>query len=111
MRIAASLRSRPVGERRRSPRAALPEAEITDGIDFVVVTDLSPDGARLIAPAPLEIGSEVALTLPLLEPLNVRIVWVSNRLAGCHFVDPLHPAVLRVLVAAAETERSAFTEN
>ena len=111
MRIAASLRGRPTGERRRSSRTALPETEITDGIDFVVVTDLSPDGARLVAPAPLEIGSEVALTLPLLEPLDVRIVWVSNRLAGCRFLDPLHPAVLRVLAAAAGTERPAFTEN
>ena len=83
----------------------------TDGIDFVVVTYLSPDGARLVAPAPLAIGSEVALTLPLLEPLDVRIVWVSNRLAGCRFLDPLHPAVLRVLAAAAGTERAAFTEN
>ena len=111
MRIAASLRGRPTGERRRSSRTALPKTEITDGIDFVVVTDLSPDGARRVAPAPLEIGSEVALTLPLLEPLDVRIVWVSNRLAGCRFLDPLHPAVLRVLMAAAGTERPAFTEN
>lgn len=101
MRIAASLRS-PGGERRRWTRSPVTGGEITDEIDFVVVTDLSPEGARLVAPAPLEIGSEVALTMPMLEPLDVQIVWVSHRLAGCRFLDPLHPAVLRVLLAAAE---------
>lgn len=102
MRIAASLTGRLVGEQRRSPRAMLVERGNVSEIDFVVVTDLSPEGAQLVAPAPLEIGSEVALKLPMLEPLDGQIIWVSKRLAGCRFLDPLHPAVLRVLVAAAQ---------
>jgi hypothetical protein len=102
MRIAASLTGRPIGDRRRSTRARLVENNTASGIDFVVVTDLSSEGAQLVAPAPLEIGSEVALTLPMLEPLDGQIIWVSKRLAGCRFLDPLHPAVLRVLVAAAQ---------
>lgn len=101
IRIAASLR--PCAERRRSPRAPLRASEGPEEIDFVVVTDLSPEGAKLVAPAPLEVGRTVALTLPMLDPLRARIVWVSERLAGCRFLDPLHPAVLRVVMAAAES--------
>jgi hypothetical protein len=103
MRIAASLKGCPERERRRSRRAMLREVGDGEDVDFVVVTDLSPEGAKLVAPAPLEVGREVALTLPMLEPLHGTIVWVSNRLAGCRFLDPLHPAVLRVVVASAQT--------
>ena len=99
MRIAASLRGWP--ERRRNRRARMQETDV-EGVDFVVVTDLSPDGARLVTPAPLGVGREVAITLPMLEPLRATVVWVSQRLAGCRFEDPLHPAVLRVVVASAE---------
>jgi hypothetical protein len=102
MRIAASLTGWP-GERRRSRRATVREIDQGEEVDFVVVTDLSPEGARLVTPAPLEVGREVALTLPMLEPLVGTIVWVSKRLAGCRFADPLHPAVLRVVMASAET--------
>ena len=103
MRIAASLTGWPGQERRRSRRAAVREIDERQEVDFVVVTDLSPEGAKLVTPAPLEIGRQVALTLPMLEPLNGTIVWVSKRLAGCEFADPLHPAVLRVVVASAQT--------
>jgi len=103
MRIAASLKGWPGRERRQSRRAMVREVDDREEVDFVVVTDLSPEGARLVAPAPLEVGREVALTLPMMEPLRGTIVWVSSRLAGCRFLDPLHPAVLRVVVASAET--------
>ena len=102
MRIAASLTGWSGRERRRSRRAAMREIDDREEVDFVVVTDLSPEGARLVTPAPLEVGRQVALTLPMLDPMNGTIVWVSKRLAGCRFADPLHPAVLRVVVASAQ---------
>jgi hypothetical protein len=101
MRIAASLRECGARERRRSRRIAIDPGDEGEEVDFVVVTDLSPEGAKLVTPAPLEVGSEVALTLPMVEPLRARVVWVSKRLAGCRFADPLHPALLRVVVATA----------
>lgn len=103
MRIAASLKGCAGRDRRRSKRTAIEGADQEEGVDFVVVTELSPEGAKLVTPAPLEVGGEVAITLPMLEPLRATVVWVSNRLAGCRFVDPLHPAVLRVVVATAQS--------
>jgi hypothetical protein len=65
------------------------------------------EGAKLVAPTPLKVGRKVSLKLPLLEPLEGTIVWVSSRLAGCRFLSPLHPALLRVIVAAAQDQRQA----
>jgi hypothetical protein len=103
MRIPASLRG--MFDRRRSERAATGAATDGEAIDFVVVTDISSEGAKLVAPVPLKVGRTVSLKLPLLEPLEGTIVWVSSRLAGCRFLAPLHPALLRVVVAAAREQR------
>jgi hypothetical protein len=103
MRIPASLRG--MFDRRRSER--IPTGVATEPIDFVVVTDISTEGAKLVAPVPLKVGRKVSLKLPLLEPLEGTIVWVSSRLAGCRFLSPLHPALLRVIVAAAQDQRQA----
>jgi hypothetical protein len=103
MRIPASLRG--MFDRRRSER--IPTGAATEPIDFVVVTDISTEGAKLVAPTPLKVGRKVSLKLPLLEPLEGTIVWVSSRLAGCRFLSPLHPALLRVIVAAAQDQRQA----
>ncbi len=78
------------------------------GIDFVVVTEISTDGARLITPVPMLVGCDVRLKLPLLEPVHGTIAWVSSRLAGCEFFEPVHPAVLRVLIASALADPRAW---
>lgn len=103
MRIPASLRG--MFDRRRAERIATEVANDGEAIDFVVVTDISTEGAKLVAPVPLKVGRTVSLKLPLLEPLEGTIVWVSSRLAGCRFLAPLHPALLRVIVAAAQGQR------
>jgi hypothetical protein len=41
----------------------------------------------------------------MLEPVKARVVWVSNRIAGCAFQQPLHPAVFRVLLSEVESKR------
>nr|WP_295371247.1 PilZ domain-containing protein [uncultured Sphingosinicella sp.] len=104
MRIPGSLRA--LFDRRRTERISTEVANDSEAIDFVVVTDISTDGAKLVAPVPLSVGRKVSLKLPLLEPLEGTIVWVSSRLAGCRFLAPLHPALLRVIVAAAQDQRA-----
>ncbi len=89
----------------RSARRALFEPASTETHEFVLVTELSLEGARLLTPAPLEIGGKVLLRLPMLEPVKARVVWVSNRIAGCAFQQPLHPAVFRVLLSEVESKR------
>jgi hypothetical protein len=103
MRIPASLSA--LFDRRRSERLGTEVANDGEAIDFVVVTDISTDGAKLVAPVPLKVGRKVSIKLPLLDPLEGTIVWVSSRLAGCRFLAPLHPALLRVIVAAAQDQR------
>jgi len=93
---------------RRHERIQLPEGNEPARLDFVIVTEISEGGAKLVAPAPLEVGRTIRLKLPLMEPVRGRIVWISSRLAGCEFVEPLHPAVLRILVAAATVDRKEW---
>lgn len=100
VRIPALLLPLPARERRREKRTRIRASEGRK-LDFLVVTEVSPRGARLITAAPVALGDEVELKLPLLEPVKARIVWVSRRIAGCQFAEPLHPAWLRVLAAAA----------
>jgi len=78
------------------------------GRDFIVVTQLSVGGARLITPVPMLVGQQVEIKLPLLEARPATIIWVSKRLAGCEFLEPLHPALLRVLIALASTDQATW---
>ena len=104
LRIPATLEALPAWDRRQGSRLALPASNDLGGIDFVVVTDIGSRGARLVTPVPLPVGCEVRLKLPLLEPVHGSLVWVSSRLAGCEFLEPLHPAILRVLIATASSD-------
>ena len=69
MHIVAKLSAQDGTDRRRSERTPAFFANDEGPADMVVVTDLSPDGARLITPAPMEVGRHVALNLPLLDPI------------------------------------------
>jgi hypothetical protein len=104
LRIPATLEALPAWDRRQGSRLALPASNDLGGIDFVVVTDIGSRGARLVTPVPLAVGCEIRLKLPLLEPVHGSLVWVSSRLAGCEFLEPLHPAILRVLIAMASAD-------
>ena len=108
LRIPAALMAAPARDRRREKRTRVRSCNEAAGVDFVVVTEISPGGARLITPLPMEIGGDFRLKLPLLEPLHGTIVWVSNRLAGCEFLEPLHPAQLRVLLAAVTVDEPGW---
>ena len=102
LHIPALLLVYPEADRRQERRADLLHgADDGEAGDGVVVTDISPRGARLIAPEALSVGTEVQLKLPLLEPIEGIVVWVSKRIAGCRFIEPLHPALVRVLLAAS----------
>lgn len=63
----------------------------------VEVLDISLRGIRVATYAKHEIGQRVSVQLPSLQPLRARIVWQSNHQIGCHFDDPIHPAVLELL--------------
>lgn len=110
LRIPAMLRAFDPN-RRRAERVKLQASNDRIGIDFVVVTDISPEGARLITPVPFQLGTSFKLKLPLLKPICGTVMWVSKRLAGCRFERPLHPALLRVLLASARADPDAWQQQ
>jgi hypothetical protein len=78
--------------RLRDPGARLAEIE---------VVNLSINGFLAHGDINLEVGSDVWLKLPGMEPKNGRVVWTEDGKAGCEFVTPLHPALLEQLSASA----------
>lgn len=64
----------------------------------VEILDLSTHGFRAATHLELERGTDVWLKLPGLEALHARVAWMQGYLLGCEFVQPLHPAVLQMVV-------------
>jgi hypothetical protein len=75
--------------RLREPGATIVDAD---------VRDLSTDGYMAVTDLVLEVGANVWLKLPGLEPQNSRVVWVEGGKAGFQFAAPLHPATLELVV-------------
>jgi hypothetical protein len=68
----------------------------------VHILDLSTDGFRIDSLLDLQVGMDVWLRLPGLEPTHARVAWTDGYLAGCAFERPLHPAVLDMIIARAK---------
>lgn len=67
----------------------------------VQVVDLSAHGFRVASHLALEIGTDVWLRLPGLEPYHATVAWQEGSYIGCAFERPLHPAVVEMLVRRA----------
>lgn len=67
----------------------------------VQVMDLSTHGFRVATHLDLAVDTQVWLRLPGLEPIHARVMWCKGHFAGCAFEQPLHPAVLDMVVAKA----------
>ena len=66
----------------------------------VNIVDLSTHGFRASTHLDLQVGSDVWLKLPGLEPLRATVAWTSAHYIGCAFERPLHPAVLEMVVSS-----------
>ena len=75
-----------------------PGARIID----VEVMNLSTDGYMAEIEVPLDVGTNVWLKLPGLEPQNSRVIWVEDGKAGFQFATPLHQVTVDMLI---ETDR------
>lgn len=65
----------------------------------VHILDLSTHGFRIDSHLDLQVGTDVWLRLPGLEPSHARVAWTDGYVAGCAFERPLHPAVLDMILA------------
>jgi hypothetical protein len=63
----------------------------------VQVMDLSTHGFRAATHLELELGADVWLRLPGLEPYHAKVAWTKGHYIGCAFERPLHPAVVAMI--------------
>lgn len=65
----------------------------------VQLLDLSTKGFRIDSHLVMSDGVEVWIKLPALESLRAYVAWSRGSVIGFAFEQPLHPAVLRMVVA------------
>ena len=109
MFIDAELSRIPISDGRKAERrivnlaAALRESGARTS--KIVVVDISVGGFKADSEEEHQIGDEVWLKLPGLEPRRSRVVWARDGERGfeigCEFEWPLHPRELELIVAPA----------
>ncbi len=67
----------------------------------VQILDLSTHGFRVETHLHLSIGASVWVRLPGLESKPAKVVWQRQAQHGCAFDEPLHTAVLAMIVQQA----------
>jgi hypothetical protein len=107
--IDAELSRIPISDGRKAERrivnlaAALRESGAKTS--KIVVVDISVGGFKADSEEEHQIGDEVWLKLPGLEPRRSRVVWARDGERGfeigCEFEWPLHPRELELIVAPA----------
>jgi len=60
----------------------------------VLIHDISTAGMLIETKSQLEIGQDIAVSLPEAEHVNARVVWQDEPLFGCRFDQPLPQAAL-----------------
>jgi hypothetical protein len=65
----------------------------------IEVRDLSTHGFRAEVFERLSPDEKLWLKLPGVEGWEARVAWVRGDEIGCEFLQPLHPAVLNIIVA------------
>jgi hypothetical protein len=97
--------------RRRSPRAAveLPASVVTmSAYKFLEVVNLSPTGAKLRGPTPLEVGKSAMFRLEGLH-LLCKVVWVRDDLCGIRFDEPIAPRLVAEFQEAGAAAQGTLT--
>lgn len=62
------------------------------------LVDISAHGCRVELLSKVNIGDTVWVRLPGIQPICARVQWADEYLAGLHFENPIHSAVLRAIV-------------
>lgn len=67
----------------------------------VRIDELSPNGFRLTGIASADPSQPLRIRIPGLQILSGRICWHRGKSLGCEFAVPLHEAVFRHIITAA----------
>ena len=66
---------------------------------FVVeLLDFSPEGCCISPPVKVNVGDQVSLRIPDMEPVRGTIAWTREWKSGVEFDHPFHPAVFDLVV-------------
>ena len=79
---------------RRQLRLPLHGSKATGAEIEALVHNISATGMLVESDAPLEIGEVIEVNLPHSGKTATKVIWTSNRLAGCQFEMPISPATL-----------------
>ncbi|MBH9536900.1 PilZ domain-containing protein [Novosphingopyxis sp. YJ-S2-01] len=85
--------------RREEVRIAAEIREAGGGKTKIDVLDLSVTGFRMHSLAFINPESRVYLTMPGMAPLAAQVAWTKGDYYGCHFDNPLYPAVFDHIVS------------
>ena len=69
----------------------------------VAIKNISTHGFQAEVFETFNVAERVWLTLPGLEGWEARVAWSEAYRVGCKFMQPLHPAVLNIILAKART--------
>lgn len=64
----------------------------------VTLTNLSITGCRFEADLPLRLPAPITLLIDGVDPIVGEVVWVENKLVGCHFAEPLSPTICNRII-------------
>jgi hypothetical protein len=107
------LEVKPAGDRRWTARSA-----VSIDADFrprwrrrfgVHVENLSTHGCRITDPGHLIPGTYSWIILPTLESRYARVAWCDSNAVGLDFVEPLHRAVVDMIIRRTAARRNSKT--
>ncbi|HJQ18368.1 MAG TPA: PilZ domain-containing protein [Allosphingosinicella sp.] len=70
----------------------------------VSLLDVSERGCQVELPERVAVGETVWITLPGLQPIESRVAWVREWLAGLEFKQPIYPSVFELLVSRMKNQ-------
>ena len=65
----------------------------------VSLLDVSAQGCRVELPERVALDETVWITLPGLQPIESRVAWVRDWVAGLEFRQPIYPSVFELLLS------------
>ena len=71
----------------------------------VTLFDISEHGCQIARPTDLANGTQLSLSFGGFAPFDAIVVWTSPTAAGLRFDQPIHPALIASVVAAAKGRR------
>ncbi|MBD2841024.1 PilZ domain-containing protein [Erythrobacter rubeus] len=108
------LQAEIVAERRQSERKQLRLAtSVGSSADAnrALIHDLSGSGLRLETDAELSVGDIIQVGLPLIGPVDAKVIWRELSFLGCDFVEPISQAAVNAALLKSSKDLGEVADN